>query len=112
MADLSRISQVSLASLATVNEDSVVIPNGNIVVIRKFGFADVNNGDNKSTIFVLKFGVVGNFETIRIGSATGACQELWVNKSFPGDGVKFFRMTIVNGSVLSKTVAYWLDLFK
>ena len=88
--------------------NSPAIPNGKRLRITKIGGADINNGDNKSSVFVVQFGSGGSFDEIAVFSLTGSTYEFEVKEDLIGDGVKFIRLVRQNNSTSAKRVMLWV----
>lgn len=86
---------------------SPIVPNGQLVVVKRFGCAvRANPGD---ALVAIQWGSGGTFTTIR--GLTGVF-ELTINRAFTGDGVKRFRLVRINKTALSAfEIAAWYDIF-
>lgn len=110
MADKSTIEVDTVAATSNLNKDFAVIPNGKSFRITKFGAIDINNGDNASSIYRLRWGDPGGgFDDLRFIALTGNTFEYSVNKTLTGNGTKFIRVTCSNQSASPKTLVFWLD---
>jgi len=102
---------VLVAAGATIDEDlPALAPNKNIV-LKQFGAIDINNGDNKSSVYILQWGSPGSFEILKVLSLTGATQETAFGKGhvLEGDGTKFLRMKCTNTSGSPKDLVAWVE---
>ena len=98
------------AVLATTNDtkESPVVPNGKTWVIKNIGACDINLGDNKSSVYVFRFGT----DIIRILSLTGNTQEIELRKEFTGDGAKTFNIIRYNKSGFDKEMPCWASAYE
>lgn len=108
MADRTIRVLSNLAAGATDTTDSPVIPNGRTLTISRFGGADVNLGDNKSSAYLLQFGTVGSFVDLGVIALTGNTIELAIGVSVLGNGAKFLRITRQNNSASLKRCPVWV----
>lgn len=108
MADrtIKKFSSVPATTTDTFN--SGVIPAGKKLYIIKIGGADLNTGDNKSSLFVVQFGSGAAFDEIAVFTATGSAYEFDVKEELLGDGVKFLRLTRQNNSAVAKRIMLWV----
>lgn len=97
-----------LAAGANDVTDSAPIPNGKTLIITKFGAADSNRGDNKSSDYLLQWGIVGSFIEIQVITLTGNTVEIPLNEQLVGNGAKFLRITRVNNSATAKRCPVWV----
>jgi len=86
------------------------IPDGETWVITKFGAADINTGDHKSSIYTLKFG--GEVLDGAIIITTGSTITLNENWEIKGDGVKKIEIDRKNTSGLAKQMPTWITAYK
>ena len=95
-------------TLAAGSQDTVnhpqAIPTGKIWVVKDFGAVDINKGDNKSSVFILRFGT----EIIRILSLTGASKEIPIKRDLIGDGSKKINVVRRNESGYDKELPFWI----
>jgi len=84
------------------------IPLNDVWKIKSFGACDLNNGDNKSSFYLLKYGNT-NICPICI---TGNTVEININKEFKGDGNNKFTVVYKNNSSESKNLAFWIRAVK
>jgi len=108
MADRTVIKLSILAAGATDTTDIGPIAVGKRFIIKEFGASGAVDTDNKSSLYLLQWGVVGTFEDIRAISVTGNTVLLPIGKQFIGDGVKFIRITRQNPSATAKRCPFWL----
>jgi len=108
MADRTKVVLSSLGIGANDVTDIGPIPVGKKFFIKEFGAGGIIDTDNKSSLYLLQWGVVGSFEEVRFISATGTTICLQVNKQFTGDGVKFLRVTRQNPSATAKRCPFWI----
>jgi len=85
-----------------------VIPLDETWYLRSFGACDINMGDNKSSVYILKFGSDIKY----IISLTGNTQTINIGKEFAGDGVKRFSVDRFNYSGYNKRCPFWLEVSK
>lgn len=113
MARQNRAMKVfsSVASGATVNTDSSVIPNGQQIQLTVFGASDVNIGDNKSATVQLQFGSGATFTTLWALGVTGTPYEKQLTNIITGDGTSFIRLVRTNNSASAKNIGAWLEGF-
>ena len=88
--------------------ESPIIPNNETWVIRVFGAADINLGDNKSSVYVLRF---GNSIT-RVLSLTGDTKELNLQLEIVGNGVEKLNIIRMNKSGFDKEMPTWVEAYK
>lgn len=93
-------------------DSSAPVPAGEIWTIQRVIFGDRNIGDNKSGGFKFEFGNGGSIEVITLAWLTGDTKEIVINKQYPGDDVKRFRITRVNGSATAKNMFAIIEGFK
>lgn len=110
MADLSIFVRTNIAAGATSNHDFAPVPAGKTVRVMKFGALDINNGDHKSSIYLLQWGTPGSFEQVRGIALTGNTFEYEIGKVVTGDGAKFFRVMRINTSGAAKDLVFWADV--
>ena len=108
MADRTKIVTSSLASGGTDTTDIGPIPLNKKFVIKEFGAIGIIDTDSKSTVYLLQWGVVGNFEDVRAIGVTGNTVALQIGKQFTGDGTKFLRVTRQNPSATAKRCPFWI----
>lgn len=91
------------------NHDKVfaVIPAGEIWKIVSFKCADINMGDNKSSVFVIYFG----FDVINFYSVTGDTILDLQNYELVGDGTKSVKITRMNKSGSNKVLPYKITAY-
>jgi len=107
--DLLKLSNVTVGN--TDNIDTGIIPTGNKLIITRFGAADVNIGDNKSSLFILKWGVVGSFDELAVISLCGDTFEYAMKEQLIGDGVKFLRISRSHQSASDKRCPVWVKAY-
>jgi len=88
--------------------ETPVIPDGKICKLKSFGGCDINVGDSKSSLWVLQWGKVGEWENIAILSLTGDTKSEPIDESFKGDGTKKFRVIRRNYSGTIKELPFWI----
>jgi len=88
--------------------DFPIILNGVVWMVTHFGAADMNLGDNKSSVYVLKWGS----DIERIISLTGNTSEIALNKEFTGDGVKKLSILRMNKSGFDKQLPCWIRAYQ
>ena len=108
MAERTKIIISTLAAGATDTTDIGPIPAGKKFTVKEFGAGGVIETDNKSSLYLLQWGVVGNFQDIRAITVTGTTVALPLMHEFLGDGVKFLRITRINPSITSKRCPVWI----
>lgn len=110
MSEKSLVVVSSLgAGLNDVVEYPVAIPNGEKWVIRVFGAADINLGDNKSTAYILRFGT----DILQpIITVTGNTYESRTNREVIGDGTKKVNVVRQNKSGFTKDCPFWIKAYK
>jgi len=111
MADRRILLLNNVNAGATVNLDGSPILNGKKLIMIKAGGADINMGDNKSSAYLVQWGIVGNFEEIIVFALTGNTVEIIINREFIGDGIKFMRITRQNNSSTTKRLPFWLHAY-
>jgi len=89
-------------------EHGSAVPVGQVWFMKKFGAADVNLGDNKSSVYVLRFGT----EIIKIISVTGNTQEIEVAQEIIGDGTKKVNVMRYNNSGQNKQCPFWITAYE
>ncbi len=107
MAKFSKIFSQNVSG--SENKDFPAIDNGKNLVLRKFGAIDINNGDNKSSVYILQWGSGTSFQTIRVLSLTGDTKELDFKKELKGNGTKHVRVKVQNSSAVEKAMAFWVE---
>ena len=105
MAAKNTIKIISMSASSNQTEVVGTPPLNEVWVIKKFGCADMNTGDNKSSVFILKYGT----DNIRIVTLTGAIKELDISHEITGDGTKELKVFIQNSSGGAKQVGFWID---
>lgn len=108
MANRSIKVFTSVAANTTVNTDSAVIPNGTKIRLVSVTGADVNTGDNKSSLFLIQWGSGSTFTEVCAFTATGSTVFLPLSDELIGNGVNFIRITRQNTSATAKRVIVWL----
>jgi len=86
------------------------IPSGDVWVITRFGAADINMGDNKSSIYTLQYG--GEVLDGALIVVTGSTITLNENWEMVGDGVKKIEITRKNTSASVKQMPTWIVAYK
>ena len=74
------------------------VPDGQVWIITKFKAADINNGDNKSSVYSLLFGST----IISFISVTGSTYSADAKEEITGDGVKKLSVMRYNTSGTNK----------
>ena len=100
--DLFGFQNVSGDDSATVEYPPIASNKSFIITI--FGAVDVNNGDHKSTTYLLKYGS----SNIRALAFSGNSGQISMRVPLIGDGVKFVSVVINNHSSQSKQCTFWL----
>lgn len=109
MSSKSIIVTSSLAAGSTDNpEHPSAVPNGEVWVISHFGAADINLGDNKSTVYALRFGT----DILRVISVTGVTYDIPMKVEITGNGTKKLNVLRVNNSGSTKQCPFWIDAHK
>jgi hypothetical protein len=98
----------TLGAGATDTNDTPAIPAGKTLTVTKFGAADINMGDSKSSAYLLQWGIVGSFIEIGAIALTGNTFELSLNEQLLGNGAKFLRITRQNNSASLKRCPVWV----
>ena len=91
------------------------VPNDETYLVHGFGGADINLGDNKSTIFSMLFGKDGANEKREIVDcivATGNTSHSPKTFSIKGDGEKKLFILVKNYSGFDKQCPFWLEMQK
>ena len=101
------ITSTVAANSQDIVEHPMAIPSGKLWVIRKFGAADINLGDSKSTVYVLRFGT----EILRIISVTGNTYEPDFRFELTGDGSSKINVVRQNKSGFEKICPFWVSAF-
>lgn len=105
MAEKSFIITSSInAGQQNTTEHPQAIPNGKKWIIDNFGCADINLGDNISSVYILRFGT----EVIRIVSLTGDTKDFNLGIEIVGDGVKKLNVIRQNRSSHDKELPCWI----
>jgi len=103
---------INVSTLASGTQDVInypdAIPNSKKWVINKFGAVDVNLGDSKSSVYILRFGT----DIITIISVTGNTYEVNINKEIIGDGVKKINVVRQNKSGHGKDMGFWVRAYE
>jgi hypothetical protein len=86
-------------------EYPTAIPNNEIWVIDLIGACDINEGDSKSTVYILKFGN----EILKVISCTGNTFESDKKIQITGDGTKKLNAQIINNSTYDKACPMWME---
>lgn len=100
------ITSVVNAGLSDIFEFPV-LPNGEIWVLKTLGAADINMGDNKSSVYILEFS-----PEIWILSLTGNTQQIFLDKEIVGDGIIKLKITRINNSGSNKRLPVWVHAYK
>lgn len=109
MAKKHEIIKQLVAATTTETKTYPAVPDGKTVVLKMFGAADINNGDNKSSVYILQWGSAGSFQTIRVLALTGNTQDIEMKRPLRGDGTKFLRVLSQNNSSSSKELVFWFE---
>lgn len=86
-----------------------VIPAKKTFVIKLFGGADINMGDNKSSVWILQYGKNEAWDTIRILALTGCTKDLLMKYPLIGDGTRNVRIIRRNYSGTTKELPCWIE---
>lgn len=98
------------AGAQDTDDESAVVPNGKVVVIKRFGCIAIDaEGDGKDAIIALQWGTTGSYQTLIACTRMFDFQNLNVNVT--GDGSKKFRLYRKNNSANARTIGYWFDAF-
>ena len=101
------ITKSETYAVGPTNVDSPIVASGKRVLLKKFGCLDPNIGDNIDSVVVLQWGKTGDWTTIR------ACTKIYEfnikRDEFIGDGVKKFRLKVINNSAVPKTIGFWIE---
>ena len=108
MASKSAIVTQTVSAGGTEIINSPVIPSGKVWVIKKFGGAVPNLGDNFSGNIVLRFGT----NIIRVITLCGSSQELQFNGEVTGNGSDTINVVLQNPSTSAKEFAFWYDAYE
>lgn len=102
-----RIFQTSAIAGATndIINHPQIIPNGQKWVIDSFGAVDADNGDNISTVYVLRFGT----DILRVISVSGNTVEIRPDYEITGNGSDRVNVIVQNKSATAKDYAFWVD---
>ncbi len=111
MATKSQVIRENTGAGIQTIKNSPIIPSGQTWVVKTFGAADIDLGDNKSSYYVLQWGSGVTFEDIRILALTGATFEVELKRDFEGDGAKFLRVVMKNNSGAAKDLSFWYDAY-
>jgi hypothetical protein len=98
----------TLAAGAVDVTDSAPIANGKTITVTKFGGGDINLGDNKSSAYLLQWGIVGSFIELGALAFTGNTNEIAIDEQLVGNGAKFIRITRQNNSASIKRCPVWV----
>ncbi len=98
----------TLAAAGTDTNDTAPVASGRTLTVTKFGGADINMGDSKSSAYLLQWGVVGSFIELGAIALTGNTFELSLNEQLVGNGAKFLRITRQNNSATLKRCPVWV----
>ena len=85
-------------------EYPVAIPIGKTWVIKEFGAVDQNNGDNKSSVYLLRFGT----QEIKAICLSGNTHELKMDYEIIGNGTDKVNVIRKNLSTSDKELAFWI----
>jgi hypothetical protein len=108
--DITKLN--TLTALSNDNVDGAAIPAGKKLTISKFGAADINLGDNKSSYYILRWGNPGvGFEELAVISVTGGTYEFNLKMERTGDGTKFLRIQRNNNSLVDKRCSAWVKAY-
>ena len=108
MANKSSIITQNIAASGNEIIESPVVPNGKTWIIKKFGGAVPNAGDNYSGNIILRFGTT----IIRILTLCGSSNEISLNKEITGNGSDKLNVLLQNPSNIQKTFAFWYDAYE
>jgi len=97
----------NLAANST-DTDTIQIPSDTRIFIAKVGAADINIGDNKSSIYTVEWGS----DILAVIALTGNTQEISVNQQIVGDGIKSLRVRRYNKSGEAKAMPIWVEYRK
>lgn len=109
MAKIHELIKTAVTAGSSLIKDLPAIPDGKTIVLKMFGGVDINNGDNKSSVYVLQWGTPGSFDIIRVLSLSGATQDLPMKRSLTGNGTKFLRVLCQNNSTADKDLVFWIE---
>lgn len=106
MSDKKKSWTGSLAGETTDTQNHTPVPLGKRWVVTEFGGADINNGDNKSSVYLLKWGGVAvEGAYLSLSGTTKTLKSTW---EFTGDGVKFLSVERRNTSKTAKEMPVWV----
>ena len=108
MANKSNILVQAVAAGGNEIIESPVIPNGKVWVIKKFGGAIPNLGDNYSGNVVLRFGTT----ILRVLTLCGSSQEIQLNSEVTGNGSDKLNVVLQNPSTNAKDIVFWYDAYE
>ena len=103
MKDIINVSNLNSGSQDVIEYPNA-IPNGKIWVIGCFGGIDINLGDSKSSVYILRFGT----DILSAISLSGNTKELTIHKEIIGDGTKKLNVVRQNKSGFNKDLVFWV----
>lgn len=96
------------AGAQDTDDESAVVPNGKVVVIKRFGCIAIDaEGDGKDAVIALQWGTPGAYTTLIACTRIFDFSNLSINVT--GDGLKKFRIYRKNNSAFTRTIGYWFD---
>jgi hypothetical protein len=98
----------TLAAGANDNPEAPAIPADETWMIRDFKAADIDFGDNKSSVYVLRFGT----DIMEFISLTGNTMVIPVNEELTGDGSKKLNVMRYNNSGHPKQMPFKVTAYK
>ena len=108
MANKSSVITQSVNASGSELIESPIIPDGKNWVIKKFGGAIPNLGDNYSGNIILRFGNT----IVRILTLCGSSNEISLDKEITGNGSDKLNVLLQNPSSVQKTFAFWYDAYE
>ena len=105
MSKKSVFKQVNIPGGSIDTHDFPVIPSGGKWIIETFGAIDINNGDNCSSAYLLRFGT----QVIKPISLTGNTIELTTRFEIVGNGTDYLNVIMQNNSTATKKLMFWIE---
>ena len=105
---LKKVITSELPAQSNDTWESSIIDEGETWTVRYFGACYIKSQDELGSVYILRFGS----EIIRIIALCGGTQELNIDETFTGDGVKTFSIQRINDSLTIKRLPCWLVGYK
>jgi hypothetical protein len=108
--DKTVVNITNLNAGLTDNINLGLIPPGAVWKVQSFGATDINLGDHKSTMYVLRWGAGATWTNIRPISLTGNTVEILIEQDFVSHPSYQLNVLRWNRSAYNKYCSFWVKI--